>query len=67
MLLSLYDDELAAWQDRISGDYPLNGHAADNAKSERHVADIESWPASEPADAFCPSLNVRGCCSLDNA
>ena len=21
----------------------------------------------EPADAICPSLNVRGCCSLDNA
>src|SRR4030088_2675794 len=26
-----------------------------------------SRPASEPADAICPSLDVRGCCSLDNA
>ena len=28
---------------------------------------IEPWPASELEDVVCPSRNVRGCCSLNNA
>jgi hypothetical protein len=53
-LLSLSDDELAARQDRISGDYLLTGHAADNAKSEWYVADIVLGQRMNPQTPIVP-------------